>query len=75
MINSKWGVHKLDCYSSGESTGFISPLKYEGVNDANVPVYSMNKVSGEYPTETYNKYLKKTYECWQVLLGIKYYFN
>ena len=77
MINSSWGVHKLDCYSSGESTGFISPLKYEGVNDANVPVYSMNKPKGEteYPTETYNKYLKKTYECWQVLLGIKYFFN
>ena len=77
MINSSWGVHKLDCYSAGESTGFISPLKYEGVNDANVPVYSMNKPKDEteYPTETYNKYLKKTYECWQVLLGIKYFFN
>ncbi|MBP5504514.1 MAG: TonB-dependent receptor [Bacteroidales bacterium] len=75
MINSKWGVRKLDCYSKGESTGFISPLKYEGVDANNVPVYSMNKVDGEYPTQTYNKYIKLPTECWQLLLGLKYFFN
>ena len=75
MINSSWGVHKLDCYSKGSNAGTISPLKYEGVDANNKPIFSMNKVDGAYPTETYTKYLNKTYECWQVLLGIKYFFN
>ena len=75
MINSSWGVHKLDCYSKGSNAGTISPLKYEGVDAAGVPIYSMNKVDGAYPTQTYNKYLKNTGECWHVLLGIKYFFN
>ena len=75
MFNSSWGVHKLDCYSKGSNAGTISPLKYEGVDANNKPIFSMNKVDGAYPTETYTKYLNKTYECWQVLLGIKYFFN
>ncbi len=75
MFNSKWGVRKLDCYNKNSFTGFISPLKYEGVNENNVPVYSMNKVNGEYPTETYSTYYKNTAECWKVLIGIKYFFN
>ena len=75
MLNSKWGVRQLDCYSKGSNTGYISPLKYEGVTDGNVPIYSMNKVDGAYPTKTYTKYINLPTECWQVLLGIKYYFN
>ena len=75
MFNSSWGVHKLDCYSKGSNAGTISPLKYEGVDANNKPIFSMNKVDGAYPTETYTKYLNKTYECWLVLLGIKYFFN
>ena len=75
MFNSSWGVHPLDVYSKGSNAGSISPLKYEGLNEANIPVFSMNKVDGAYPTETYTKYLKNTSECWHVLLGIKYFFN
>ena len=75
MLNSKWGVRRLDCYSKGSNAGSISPLKYEGVDADNVPIFSMNKVDGEYPTQTYNKYIKQSYECWQVLIGIKYMFN
>ena len=75
MFNSSWGVHALDCYSTGTNAGSISPLKYEGVDASNKPIFSMNKVDGAYPTQTYTKYLNKTYECWQVLLGIKYFFN
>ena len=75
MFNSSWGVHALDCYSTGTNAGSFSPLKYEGVDASNKPIFSMNKVDGAYPTQTYTKYLNKTYECWQVLLGIKYFFN
>ncbi len=75
MLNSKWGVHALDVYSAGSNTGSISPLKYEGVDASNTPIFSMNKVDGAYPTQTYTKYLKNTSECWHVLLGIKYFFN
>ena len=73
--NSSWGVRKLSCYASGSNTGFISPLKYEGRTDSGEPIFSMNKVGGAYPTQTYTNYLKQTYECWQVLLGIRYLFN
>lgn len=75
MLNSSWGVRKLSCYDAGSNSGFISPLKYEGMNDIGEPVFSMNKVGGTYPTRTYTNYLKQTYECWQVLLGIRYLFN
>ena len=75
MINSRWGVRKLDVYSTGSNMGSISPLKYEGVDASNKPVFSMNKVDGAYPTQTYTKYLNLTSETWHVLLGIKYFFN
>jgi len=75
MLNSKWGVRRLDCYSKGSNVGSISPLKYEGVDSNNVPVFSMNKVDGEYPTQTYNKWVNQSTECWKVLIGIKYMFN
>ncbi len=75
MLNSKWGVRQLDCYSKGSNTGFISPLKYEGVDANNTPIFSMNKIDGAYPTQTYTKYINLPTECWQVLLGIKYFFN
>ena len=75
MLNSKWGVRQLDCYSKGSNTGFISPLKYEGVDANNTPIFSMNKIDGAYPTQTYTKRINLPTECWQVLLGIKYFFN
>ena len=75
MFNSNWGVRKLDCYNQNSFTGFISPLKYDGVDASGVPTFSFNKVNGDYPAKTYSTYLKNTAECWQVLLGIKYFFN
>ena len=75
MLNSKWGVRKLSAYSKGSTESYISPLKYEGTNDSGKPVFSMNKADGEYPVATYTKHINQPYECWQVLLGIKYFFN
>ena len=75
MFNSKWGVRKLDCYNKNSFTGLISPLKYDGLNASGVPTYSFNKVGDAYPTQTYTTYYKNTSECWQVLLGLKYFFN
>ena len=74
MINSSWGVQKLSCYQ-GSLTGTIAPLKYEGLNSANQPVFSMNKVGDAYPTENYTQYYKNTSECWHVLISLKYFFN
>lgn len=82
MFNSKWGVYKYGCYGS---TSTITPLKYQGVNENNEPIYSMNKISvgvddegnniTAYPTETFNKYFTgNNGQCWSILLGIKYSF-
>ena len=75
LFNSKWGVRKLDCYNKNSFTGFISPLKYEGVNASGIPQFSFNKVGDNYPTETYSTYYSNSSECWRVLFGLKYYFN
>ena len=78
MINSKWGVRQFAYSQSGDSypsANSISPLKYEGLNASGVPQFSFNKVDGNYPTKTYTNYFKNTAECWQVLLGLKYFFN
>ena len=72
MINSNWGVRQLAYNQS--SAGYISPLKYAG-NDSGVPKFSFNQVDGKYPTKTYTNYYKNTSECWQILLGLKYFFN
>ncbi len=75
MINSSWGVRKLDCYNKNSFTGFISPLKYDGLNAAGVPTFSFNKAGDNYPTNTYSTYYENTAECWRVLFGLKYFFN
>ena len=76
MINSKWGVRYLDAYNTnGSISSYISPLKYEDVDANNKPIFSMNKVKGEYPTQTYTQWVKLPSECWQLLIGIKYFFN
>ena len=73
MINSSWGIPKWNCYES--STSYTIPvLKLDRVEN-NVPVYSMNKVDGAYPTETWTKYNTSYTNCWSLLFGIKYYFN
>ena len=75
MLNSNWGVRMLDCYNKNSFTGVISPLKYDGLNAAGVPSFSFNKIGDAYPTKTYTTCYRNSSECWQVLLGLKYFFN
>ena len=49
-------------------------LKYEGADNNKTPVFSMVKVDGEYPTQTYETYKNYT-ECWKLQVGVKYFFN
>ena len=74
LINSSWGVHRWSCYTTSSGTYSNAVLKLDHV-DGSTPVYSMNKVDGAYPTETWNKYSKSPSECWQILFGLKYFFN
>ena len=74
MINSNWGVTKWSCYTTSSGTYVNTPLKYEGVSNG-APVYSMNKVDGAYPTSTWTKFYTDPTECWQLLFGLKYFFN
>ena len=74
MLNSNWGTRKMSVYQTSPN-GTIAPLKYEGLNDAGVPTFSMNKVDGAYPTQNYTKTYSVFSECWQLLFGIKYFFN
>ncbi|MBQ6746474.1 MAG: TonB-dependent receptor [Bacteroidaceae bacterium] len=69
LINSKWGISKNAAVSNNARF-----LKYEGRDANNVPTFSMYKVNGEYPTQTYDTY-KDYNECWKMQIGIKYYFN
>ena len=74
LFNSNWGVTRWSCYTTSNGTYSNAVLKLDHV-DGGVPVYSMNKVDGAYPTETWNKVYKSPTECWQLLFGLKYYFN
>lgn len=70
LLNSKWGVYKNMSISNN---GAI--LKYEGRDlVTNVPKYSMVKVGGVYPTETYSSYLNIS-QCWTLQVGLRYIFN
>ena len=70
MINSSWGLYKYGCYGNANA---VSPLKVDHFDD-NTPVFSMNKVNGEYPTETFTETYINTNQCWSLLLGLKYSF-
>ncbi len=68
ILNSEWGVYQTN---SGSNNGRI--LKYEGKDEDNVPSFSMVKVDGEYPTETYS--LNYNYaQVWQLQIGVRYIF-
>ena len=69
MINSKWGVMKNASSSNG-----CRILKDEGMDDNKTPIFSMYKINGEYPTETYS-YNRIYTECWKMQVGIRYIFN
>ena len=71
MINSNWGLYKYSCYGY---TDAIAPLKVDHF-EGNTPVFSMNKVNGEYPTNTYTRNDATNYnQCWSLVLGLKYSF-
>jgi hypothetical protein len=69
MLNSKWGVNK-----NMAASNYGKVLKYEGKDANNVPSFSMVKVSGEYPTKTYDTYLNYG-QCWSLQIGLRYIFN
>lgn len=70
LLNSHWGNHKY----TGNTTYTIAPLKFEGVNEAGVPTYSMNKANGEYMKDSY--VVDKSFgSCWKMQIGVKYFFN
>ena len=70
MINSSWGLYKYSCFNSFEE---VSPLSIDHFDD-NTPVFTMNKVNGEYPTEAFTETYKNTNQCWSLMLGLKYSF-
>lgn len=73
LINSKWGVSKSNAPSNfGRILSYDS--KATAANKDNIPVFSMYKKNGEYPTQTYETYQNYA-ECWKLQVGIRYIFN
>ena len=70
MLNSSWGLYKYGCYGNAN---VVSPLKVERIEN-NTPVFSMVKVNGEYPTQTYTETYINTNQCWSLMFGLKYSF-
>ena len=70
MLNSSWGLYRYGCYGN---SNVVSPLKVERIEN-NTPVFSMVKVNGEYPTETYTETYINTNQCWSLMFGLKYSF-
>ncbi len=69
LLNSKWGVNRTDYICNNSRV-----LKYEGTDENRKPIFSMNKVNGEYPTSSYD-FLRSDNQCWQLQMSIKYIFN
>jgi len=69
MLNTEWGVNKT---MSASNNGRI--LRYEGKDANNTPSFSMVKVSGAYPTQTYIPY-EHLSQCWGMKIGLRYIFN
>lgn len=68
LFNSKWGVEK-----NMANSGNGQILKVDRIENGQ-PIFSMRKVNGEYPTQTWS--FNKVYDqCWRMQIGVKYYFN
>ncbi len=68
LFNSKWGVMKnMSACNSGQI------LSVKSIKD-NTPVFTFNKVSGEYPTKTWD-FNYNYAQCWKMQIGVKYFFN
>ncbi|MCQ2140870.1 MAG: TonB-dependent receptor [Bacteroidales bacterium] len=74
LLNSNWGVTKMSAYQTSLN-GTIAPLKYEGVNASNEPIFSMVKAGEVYPVQNYIKSFIDNTQCWHALVGIKYFFK
>lgn len=73
MINSSWGLNRYSCYGAFDAYA-VTPLKVDRIED-NTPVFSMNKIDGEYPTSTYDRYNEtNANQCWSLMFGLKYSF-
>lgn len=71
LLNSSWGVQKI----ATQASNGCRVLKYEGVNAAGQPTYSMQKnANGEYYSQTYD-YSFNNSRCWQMQVGVKYIFK
>ncbi len=68
LFNSKWGVEK-----NMANSGNGQILKVDKVQNGQ-PIFSMVKVNGEYPTQTWS-FNKSFDQCWSMQIGVKYYFN
>ena len=73
LLNSNWGLTHLSY--TGVAGTYTNPLLTVDHIANNAPVYATYKVDGSYPTETWNNVYKSYTDCWQILLGLKYYFN
>ena len=69
MFNSKWGV-----YQNASICNNNRILKYEGMNDNNEPTFSLVKVNNAYVNKSYD-YIVNSAQCWQIQLGLRYFFN
>ena len=69
LLNSEWGVPKI-----AQICNYGQILKYEGIDASNKPIFSMNKVNGKYPTQTWDTNMSYS-NCWKMQIGLKYFFN
>jgi hypothetical protein len=73
LINNSWGVTQVAAVSN-----YGKVLKYEAATADNVPTYSLftNTVDGQkvLVDKSFNTY-KNSSNCWQLQLGVRYFFN
>jgi outer membrane protein OmpA-like peptidoglycan-associated protein len=80
LLNSKWGVFKNMAPANGGQILHVADKgwKYDATTGETVvysaPKFSMNKVNGAYPTQTWD-YIHDYHQCWQIQVGAKYYFD
>ena len=79
MINSNWGVEKWSCYQTANDVFNITPLAfdYAAYKESGKPAFYMAPTDGKaaMPETSYSKYYVDPSQCWQLLIGIKYFFN
>lgn len=80
LFNSKWGVFKNMAPANGGQILNVADKgwKYDAATGQPVvysaPKFSMNKVNGDYPTQSWD-YIHSYGQCWQIQVGAKYYFD